>query len=139
MTKREWLKCKEPALLMKVLEEKASNRKLRLFMCGCCRQLGPVLADPQAIKAIELSEQFADGLVDKATLVKIRRRAEKARVEGNLKDYQSIASLAAVIATWITPMDWRSVIRNATDAMVRSVVSYRSPAAIRKPIAVSHN
>ena len=37
MTEAEWLVCTDPTLMLDVLGGKASERKLRLFVCACCR------------------------------------------------------------------------------------------------------
>jgi hypothetical protein len=50
-----------------ILSWEATHRKLRLFACACMRRTR-VLNDPDRLHAIEISEQYADGLVDKATL-----------------------------------------------------------------------
>jgi hypothetical protein len=42
---------------------KVGRRKLRLFACGCCRQIWSDLPDPRTTHAIETAELFADGKV----------------------------------------------------------------------------
>ena len=39
MTEVEWLACTEPKPMLDFLRGRASERKLRLFACGCVRQL----------------------------------------------------------------------------------------------------
>jgi hypothetical protein len=46
---------------------KATQRKLRLFDCACMRR-ARVLGSYDRDHAIKISEQYADGLVDKSTL-----------------------------------------------------------------------
>jgi len=50
-----------------LLSWKAAQRKLRLFACACARRTEQ-FGGPNALHAIRISEQFADGLVDKAAL-----------------------------------------------------------------------
>jgi hypothetical protein len=50
-----------------LLSWKAAQRKLRLFACACVRRTGE-FGGPDQINAIRISEQYADGLVDKAAL-----------------------------------------------------------------------
>jgi hypothetical protein len=39
MNEAEWLICSEPDRMLEFMGGKASNRKLRLFVCGCCRSI----------------------------------------------------------------------------------------------------
>jgi hypothetical protein len=39
MTEAEWLTCTEPQPILEFLEGKASERKLRLFVCACCQRI----------------------------------------------------------------------------------------------------
>jgi hypothetical protein len=52
----EWLRDKASA-------QTATARKLRLFACACCRRVWDRLADERSRLAVEINEQYADGLV----------------------------------------------------------------------------
>ena len=69
MTVVEWLTCTDPRPMLEHLQEKASDRKLRLFACYCCRTIWHLLRDQQARDAVELAELHADGLVNTALLI----------------------------------------------------------------------
>jgi len=63
MTESEWQSCTDPRVMLDVLPGRASDRKLRLFACSCCRLFWRKLTDARCRSAVEIAEQFADGLV----------------------------------------------------------------------------
>jgi hypothetical protein len=48
--------------MLESLRGRASERKLRLFACACCRRLWHRLGDPRSQEALETNERYADGL-----------------------------------------------------------------------------
>jgi hypothetical protein len=62
MTDAEWPSCTDPSAMLRHLERGASDRKLRLFACACCRGIWHLLADERTRKLIELIELEVDGL-----------------------------------------------------------------------------
>src|SRR5262245_21929097 len=62
MTEEEWLACDDPLALLRLVGDRLTDRKYRLFICGCCRQLWPHLYAEESKQAIEFAERFADGL-----------------------------------------------------------------------------
>jgi hypothetical protein len=61
MTEAEWLACADTALMEQCLKGRATERKMRLFACACCRLLGSYLEHRAAIQAIDAAERYADG------------------------------------------------------------------------------
>src|SRR5437773_6447308 len=61
MNEAEWLLCTDPTPMLRFLKKQASERKLRLFASACCRRIWVRWGEASAPKAIEISEQFADG------------------------------------------------------------------------------
>jgi hypothetical protein len=62
MTEAEWLACTEPDEMLEYLRTKASERKLRLFTCACCRRVFEMLADDRSRSGLEAAEYYADNL-----------------------------------------------------------------------------
>jgi hypothetical protein len=67
MTEQEWLDCANPGIVLRVACRAASKRKQRLLACALCRTLWPRL-DADERRAVELSEDFADGKGTKKAL-----------------------------------------------------------------------
>jgi hypothetical protein len=58
---------------------KSGRRKLRLFACACCRHFWEALGDGRSRRAVELSEQHAEGRAGQEELAKARSAAEAAK------------------------------------------------------------
>jgi hypothetical protein len=83
MSEYRWLRCKDPEKLLKHLGDQVSERKRRLFACGCCRRIWDLLTDKRSRRAVEVGERFADGLATLKQLKRAQSRAEAARVWGD--------------------------------------------------------
>jgi hypothetical protein len=65
VTEAEWLTRADPIPMLEFLRHRVFERQLRLFACGCCRRLWPIL--PTAVKAVvPIVEEDADGQVTHA-------------------------------------------------------------------------
>lgn len=71
MNEVDWLAATNPASMLEYLRGKTNARKLRLFACACCRDLGDLL-DGERLQAVEVAERFADGLVGPKELTVVR-------------------------------------------------------------------
>jgi hypothetical protein len=61
MTEAEWLALTAPEPMLKFLRRRASDRKLRLFACACCRLVWDRLTGRGSRRAVEVAERYADG------------------------------------------------------------------------------
>lgn len=62
MTEVGWLTCTDPTSMLELLRGTASDRKLRLFGCACCRCIWDTIADRRSKDAVEVTERFVEGL-----------------------------------------------------------------------------
>jgi hypothetical protein len=61
--------------MLEALKGKASDRKLRLFACGCCRAVWAGLTFDRGRQAVAVAERYADGLATDADLHRARSLA----------------------------------------------------------------
>jgi len=60
MNEVDWYTCDDPDRMLKCVRDRASERKLRLFACACCRRAWHLL-HPNSRRAVEVMERFVDG------------------------------------------------------------------------------
>jgi hypothetical protein len=68
MTEDDWVICADPKAMLDFVGRKATERKLRLFACACCRRNWHLISDEARRNAVEQAEAYADGLVTNDTL-----------------------------------------------------------------------
>jgi hypothetical protein len=82
MTEQEWLVANNSSPMLEFLRSQGATRrsggrrKLRLFACACVRGIWLLLRKPGSRKAVEVAEQFADGL---ASAEELREAYEASR------------------------------------------------------------
>jgi hypothetical protein len=104
----EWLACADAGRMLAWLRGRLSERKLRLFVCACCRRLPHVMEDGRNVVAVEAEELYADGLVPKREV----RKARKAARLGWLSSFEAFdEAVLAVQASplWTTPARQREL------------------------------
>src|SRR5262249_52967385 len=63
MTEEEWFACPDPQRMLPFLRVTASERKMRLFACACCRRIWDLYEADCSRSAIDAAERFADGVI----------------------------------------------------------------------------
>jgi hypothetical protein len=65
VTEAEWLASDDPFSMLDFLHRAGhgSKRQHRLYAAACCRQVWHLLEDERSRRAVEVAEQFADGVV----------------------------------------------------------------------------
>src|SRR5579872_7448358 len=100
MTEADWIACTHPAPMLEFLRARASGRKLRLFACACCRNIWNLIRSESSRKALEASEDYADGKLRRKLLMEMRERARQ-----NDSDQAQFAVMAAsrpkIAASWV--------------------------------------
>jgi hypothetical protein len=83
MTEADWDRNTQPQEMLEALRAsgRASERKLRLFACACCRRIWPLLTDGRSRQAVEVAERFADGRADADELAAANESARQAALE----------------------------------------------------------
>ena len=101
MTEQDWMSCADPTPMLVFLGGKTSNRKFRLFACACCRRIRPLIRDKRSWQAVEIAEEYADGLADRHRLDEAAGGAREAKRQFMmpLHDLASRAANAAQDAT----------------------------------------
>ncbi len=77
MTEQEWLECDDPQKMLRFLREEASDRRLRLFACACCRRIWDLLPDRRCRKAVEIAEKVAEGTANVRLLRAVEGAGER--------------------------------------------------------------
>jgi hypothetical protein len=96
MTEAEWLTAADPKSMLGFLQSKASERKLRLFACACCRRIDHLLTLDPYQKALDLAEKYADQPPAVSRFKSANTRLWKAR-QGLSSTHQHDAAMTAVI------------------------------------------
>lgn len=77
MTEEEWIACTDRLdLMLDYHWRNMSPRQQRLFGCACLRVGWDQLKDQRARNAVEQAEAFADGMVSKAGMKRVREEVE---------------------------------------------------------------
>jgi hypothetical protein len=105
LTESEWNTCNEPQAMLEFLAKRGvSERKLRLFACGCVRRVWSLLTDERSQRGIDLMEMYADGLLGQEEWHAASNAAFLAL--SGLSEDQLYAAQAAAHLTLTAPYDF---------------------------------
>jgi hypothetical protein len=68
MTEAEWLACADPQPMLRLLGDRLTPRKARLWACAAARCIWQHLTLPEWRQAVEVAERFAEGQADARAL-----------------------------------------------------------------------
>jgi hypothetical protein len=136
MTEAEWLACNDLAPMLKHLEGPLSERKLRLFMCACCRRVMGLIPGEHNRKVLAAAEGYADELKDYYAWRDLQAQCPEpepvpfdwARIPGDQANWTMWSAQAAYHAFWAGALHvpserhwlWKAV-RGATQAAAHAV------------------
>lgn len=78
---------------LRPLRTQLTERKLRLFACGCLRRFPHLVEDERTLAAVEAGERYADGLIPKRELKKARKAARLSW----MPSYEAFEEASAVV------------------------------------------
>ena len=100
MTEAAWLASTDIWSMARFLKGRASDRKLRLFACACCRMVWGWMTDARSRQAVEIAEQLADGNDTLKNLSEVAESSYAAFYEAGHPN----AALSRIYAAWVANM-----------------------------------
>jgi hypothetical protein len=96
MTEAEWLGCDDPERMLEFVQGAGtlSERKARLFAVACSRHVWHLLDDERSRRAVEVAEQWRDGI---ATAAELSLAHSAAGVLVNSRNHWGVARFAHTI------------------------------------------
>jgi hypothetical protein len=127
MMEAEWLECADAAVLLKVLRGRGSDRKWRLYACGCCRAAWHLLTEQQSRRAVEVAEAFAEGGASRQALAEAHWQAVGVAQRGTTVGGR-MAAEAAVAASH----DWEGSSASAAAIQAARALQSRGYGAVAR-------
>jgi hypothetical protein len=109
-----WTECTDPMRMLRHIHGKVSDRRLRLYACGCCRRIWRWLGDERSRRAVEAAEGLADGSVAAGDLAAAQASAQQAVLD--LHAYQTALRYCYEAArSSLYPGAWEAACECTTD------------------------
>jgi hypothetical protein len=107
VTEDEWLTATDPMPMLRYLRARENERSRRLFECACCRRVWRELTDRRSRQAVEVAEDYADGLATDEHLEAVADDADKAWPK-DVSQFESGGHLLVSAAAYnvALPMGW---------------------------------
>ena len=121
MNEEEWVMSADPDSMLEFLRGKGKERKLRLFLCSCCRRQRHTPL-PKELAAVTVAEALADGETD-----------ETARVDSE----QFIRSLLPEHGGWSTYTLFAWSLNTSSSSPLDTVLTWLIPGAIEARLICS--
>jgi hypothetical protein len=144
MTEAEWLQSADVVAMLKSLEGKATDRKLRLFGCAGCRRVWDLLSEEGFRDAVEVAERFADGQAGRKELSAARsisgaalERNGLAGVSGPADCALGSAWSATRMSAWTAALDPLWVFTGDTERAAQAALLHEVFGNPYRPIAIS--
>jgi hypothetical protein len=142
MDEAEWLTCNDPQSMLEFLGGKANERKLRLFVCTCCRRIWQKFTDQQGRRAVEIAERLADGQAEPGEVATartetqelLRTKEQQNAAEGQLSE---AAYLHGYIDQWPLILAQSAIGKDVTTKWVGVSYDFRAggPADLKPVVA----
>src|SRR5438132_370836 len=104
MNEADWMTGTKPGKMLESLRGRASDRKLRLFGVACCRRIGDLITDERSRFALDATERFAEGDMDREELSVVAADAGKVET-GDRVNYPARAAAAIAGVPWYPSHD----------------------------------
>lgn len=127
MTESEWLTCTHPARMLDFLRGRASDRKGRLFVCGCCRRIWHLLSR-ELRSAVTLGEGFADGAASDEQRHRSYSRFVELLGRGKSTDDLPVRAAMRCVAPRIDALAWEEMLVDGAYYAVEAAVEFAGSA-----------
>lgn len=101
MGENEWLECTDSQRMLIFFGGRVSQRKLRLFACACCRDIWHLIPSKAARRAVEASEDYANGRIRRKDLLQVREQARRQGTGLSQRAVLAASRGSGISATWV--------------------------------------